>query len=128
MSTIHTRVVAISACYVVIFLAGFWLAHVGRPFGGFPLNLHKFTSLATVVLFVLLVVHANRAAHLSGFEWIASAIAGLTLLAAIVSGGVVTAQDPAPAAWLTAHRIAPYVAAFSTAATLVLFWIRGRLG
>jgi hypothetical protein len=56
MSTTHARIVEICALLLTVFISGFWLARTGRPLHGLPMNLHKFASLAAVVLLVMLVV------------------------------------------------------------------------
>ncbi len=90
------------------------------------MNLHKFASLAALVLLVMLLVHANRMASPGGLVWAVCAIAGVSLLAAVVSGGVVAAQDPTPVAGMAVHRIVTFVAAISNGAAMWLLWTRGR--
>lgn len=127
MSTSQVRIVEVIALLLVVLVSGFWLAKTGRPFHGLPMNLHKFASLAAMVLVVMLVVHESHVAHLRGFEWVVCIVAAVSLLTAVVSGGVVAAQDPAPAAGLAMHRIAQDVALVSNSAAMWLVWVRYRV-
>lgn len=124
MSTTQVRILEICALLLIVFISGFWLARTGRPFRGLPMNLHKFGALVALVLLVMLVVHANRGAHPGESDWIVCGISGVTVLAAIVSGGVVAAQDPVPAAAMATHRIASAVAAILSGAAMWLLWNR----
>jgi len=121
MGMAQTSVLVLSFFFLLTFVSGFWLSLSPKPFNALAMTLHKLGSLAAFAFLVYLAVHIHRTVHFSGLDWAVCAAAGLSFLAAIVSGGVVTAVQPAPAASIAAHRIAPFSAVITTAAAFCLF-------
>jgi hypothetical protein len=123
MGAIQARALGVILSLLVVFLSGFWLSHAGKPFSGPAGFIHKFISLAAVILLISLI-HAHHAARLSGVEWAVCVLTVVLFIAAIASGGVVMAGVSAPAA-LMAHRVAPYLVFL---ATVTAIWLlrRGR--
>jgi hypothetical protein len=106
--------------YLAIFVTGFWLSRKGRPFSVALLTAHKLVSLAAVVLLGFVVYRVTWEAALRAVDWIAVAVTGLFTLGTIATGGLLSAGEPKSAAVLWAHRITPFLAVLSTAATLYL--------
>jgi hypothetical protein len=124
MGPAQISVLVVSLFYLFIFASGFWLSLSPKPFNGLAMTMHKLGSLAVLAFQIYLIVHIHRVTHFSGLEWAVCAAVGLSFLASIVSGGVVTAVQPVPAASILAHRIAPFAAVITTAAAFCLFILR----
>ena len=114
------RIARIALSFVIVFASGIWLTRSGKPYSGVLVNIHKLISLAGVVLLALVIRQASRAGRLSPTEVAVIAVTGLLLLGAIVTGGLVSTDNPMPQAVLIAHRVAPFLAALGTAAALYL--------
>jgi hypothetical protein len=124
MGAIQARALGVIFSLLIIFLSGFWLSYAGKPFGGAAGFIHKFISLAAVILLINLAVHAHHAARLSGVERTVCVLAVLLFVAAIASGGVVMAGASMRSA-IVAHRVVPYLVFL---ATVTAIWLlrRGR--
>jgi hypothetical protein len=120
------RILGATLFFLIVFLTGVWLGQSGRPFNELLMSVHKLISFAAVVFLFLVFLHLYRDGGFSRMEWVACMAAGVSFLAAFVSGGVVTAQERAPTAFLAVHWIAPFVALLSTAAAFALFLLQGR--
>jgi heme A synthase len=95
---------------LAIFISGFWLSGVGKPYDSLVINVHKLIALAAVVIFVVILVRAGRAARLRANEITAAVVAGLFFLGLFVTGGLTSALTPAPAIIRQLHHILPYAA------------------
>jgi predicted cobalt transporter CbtA len=126
MGAAQTRILAVSLFFLFVFVSGFGLSFLPKPFNGMLMSVHKLTSLALTGYLVYVVVQFHRSGNFSGLEWAIWAIAGFSFLVAIVSGGMIAAAPTAPTAQTAAHRIAPLTAVIATAAAFCLFLLRGR--
>ena len=114
------RIAGIALSFLIVFVSGVWLTRSGKPYSGILLTIHKLISLAGVVLLALVFRQGSRAGRLSPTEVAAIAVTGLLLVATIVTGALVSTDKPMPQAVLMAHRIAPFLGAIATAATLYI--------
>ena len=124
MSTHFVRVTLAALFFVLIFASGVWVKSTGMPYSAVALNIHKFISLAAAVFLGITVYQVNRAAGLSGIEWTAIVLAGIFLIASIVSGGL-TSIDTMPRFVLRIHQVSLALGAVFSAATLFLI-VRGK--
>lgn len=106
--------------FLGIFVSGFWLSRLGKPFNTILLTVHKLASLAAVVLLAFMVYRVTWDAALGAIDWIAVAVTGLFFLGTMATGGLLSVDKPMPAVVLTLHRIAPFLTVLSTTATLYL--------
>jgi len=114
----HWRVIGAMLLFIFIFLSGFRLSRSGKPYNPILLNAHKLVSLAVAVFLAIAVARSSQAASLGATEL---AIIALVLFAiTMISGGLLSTTRPMPAAIRTVHRLAPYLAALSTALALYL--------
>jgi len=124
MTTGQLQVTGAGVFSLLIFLSGFWLSRLNKPYNGIIFNIHKLIALAAVVLFVITVYQTNQVASLSPVELAASVATGLLLIGLFASGALVSIDKPMPAIVLKLHHISPYLAVLATAATL--FFLLGR--
>ena len=120
MSPIQLKVVYTGLFFLFICLSGIWLSHSGRPLNVVINTIHKLISLAAMVFLAITLYQMNQAAKLSAIEVIAAAVTGLFFIGAIITGGLLSASKPMPAAVLALHRIIPFLTVASTGVTLYL--------
>jgi len=107
----------------ITFLSGFWLSRAGKPYNGIALTIHKLISLAAAVLLAVIIHQVNQATALHTIEWIASTVTGLLFLGTVITGGLLSANNPMPRVIQRLHQITPYLTVLSTAVTLYLLLI-----
>ncbi len=124
MGIILPRLLGIGALFLFIFLTGLWLGQAGKPYSVVVLTIHKLVTLAAIGLLAVTVYETNQAVKLSPTELTLAAVTGLLFLATIMGGGLLSIERSMPAVVSTVHRIAPFLTAFSAAATL--YFLIGR--
>lgn len=119
MNTITTRMIAIGALYLLMILTGIWLTKKGKPYSPLAVNLHKFITLAMLVLAVIQVISLNKTNGISGLVWVAVIIAAILFLMEMVSGGIISASKEEKVTVVKSHKIVPV---FLTLALFFLFY------
>jgi hypothetical protein len=120
METMQSKVIGAGLFYLFIFLSGFWLSHLGKPYPTIVFSIHKLIGVATAIFLVITVYRIHQAAPLSPVEITAGVVTVLFFAGTIVAGGLLSIDKSMPAAVLTMHQIAPFLTMLSTAATLYL--------
>ena len=129
MSTDQLRVVGTGSFFLLIFLSGFWLSRSGKPYSSIIFNIHKFVGLATGVFLIMTVYKTHQLAPLSPVGITAVVITVLIFVGTVAAGGLVSVDaagglesvnQPIRAAMSMTHKLLPYLAVLSTAATLYL--------
>jgi hypothetical protein len=124
VSATALRLAVLALAGVTVFGSGLWLTRSGWPFSTLIVTIHKLVALAAVVFVGALTFQAVRAAPLSLSEWAAVVTAGLACVAAIASGGVVSALQEPPPAVRWAHRVVSWLAGVSVAVSVHLLMTR----
>jgi hypothetical protein len=106
--------------YLAIFVSGFWLSRLGRPFNVLLLTVHKLVSLAAIVLLGFTVYRVTWDATLNALDWLVVVLSGLLFLGTIATGARLSTDKPARAVVLTLHQITPFLTVLSTAWALYL--------
>ena len=129
MHTIQSRVVVAGLFFLFIFLSGYWLSQLGKPYHTLVITLHKLIGLAAGVFLVLTVIRTHQAAPLSGLEIAAVVITALIFVGTVAAGGLLSIDaagglsgisQPVRQLIAVAHRLFPFLAVLSTAMTLYL--------
>jgi hypothetical protein len=120
MSRTRWRFLGAALFGLALFISGFWLSGVGKPYDQLVFNAHKLTALAAVVVFIVVLVRAGRTARLRGVAITASVVTGLFFIGLFVTGALTSALTPAPTIIRQLHHVLPYLAVLSTALTLLL--------
>ncbi len=113
----------VAAGIAALFATGYWLKKLGRPFKALPLTLHKLLGVGLFIYLAVTVVRINRAEPLSGLGWGLCLAAGALFLAALASGGWLSAAKGEARFAGTMHRVLPRLAVI---ATIVLFYLLVR--
>jgi hypothetical protein len=120
MNTMQSKVIGAGLLYVFIFLSGFWVSHLGKPYPTLVFSVHKLIGVGTAIFLVITVYRLHQAAPLSPVEIGAGVVTVLFFAGTIVAGGLLSIGKPMPAAISTMHQIMPFLTVISTAATLSL--------
>lgn len=110
----------IIALLVLVFVLGFVLQRRGRPHHVLLLTAHKLLALAALILMALTVIRINRATPLDTAALAAAGATAVFFVAAIVSGGLVSTDKPAPRIALLLHRVTPFVTVAGAVVTYIL--------
>jgi hypothetical protein len=114
------RAIVAGLFFLFIFLSGIWLSRTGRPLNVGISTVHKLIGLAAGIFLLVAVTQRYRVVPLGATEWIAIVVTGLCFLGVVVSGGLLSSEEPMPVAVLRVHQIVPVLTVLSTAATLYL--------
>ncbi len=120
----QTRVIGIGLLFLFIFISGFWLSRLGRPYSGLILTLHKLLSLAALILLVIIIYKVHQTTHLEALAVMMSLICGLFFVGTIVTGGLLSTGRSAAPLTLTLHQIAPFLTLLFAGVTLYLLLFR----
>jgi hypothetical protein len=107
------------ALLVLVFALGFVLQGRGRPHNILLLTAHKLIALAALILMAITVIRINRVTPLDTIALVATAATAVFFVAAIISGGLVSTDKPAPALAKALHWISPFVTVACAAATFI---------
>lgn len=125
MKSITIRLILVGILLVITFVTGYWLNKTGRPYGMALSTIHKLVALAAVVLATIAVLNLNKEVNPSSIVIVLAISSGLLFLLEIVTGGLLSMENPPPEAIETIHKVIPYVVVLSTAITFYLL-MRGR--
>lgn len=100
-------------CFIVIFLSGFRLHNLGKPYRTLLLTIHK---LVPVAMLVYLFLTIRLMAPLSILAWLAIFFSGFCFVVMVVTGGWVSAAKEAPKPVLVIHKVMPYVTILASSA------------
>jgi hypothetical protein len=120
MHTNQLRIVEAASSFAIIFVSGYWLSRVGKPYNVIVLTIHKLVSLAAVVFLIVAMIQAAQALALAATDLVAGVVAGLFFLALMATGGLLSGEKEMPAVVRRLHQIAPYLTVLSVAVTLYL--------
>ncbi len=108
------------ALLVLVFALGFVLQRRGRPHNVLLLTAHKLIALAALILMAITVIRINRATPLATAALVAAAATAVCFVVAIISGGLVSTDKPAPALARALHWVTPFVTIAGAAVTYFL--------
>jgi hypothetical protein len=124
MSTTWVIVTGVGLSFVLIFLSGIWLSHVGKPYSTGVFTIHKLVGLAVGVLLAVMVYQTHRATPLSLVEIAAIVLTVLLFMGTVVAGGLLSVDMEVPAFVQKLHLIIPVLTVLSTTGTLYLLLSR----
>jgi heme A synthase len=84
------------------------------------LTVHKLLALAALILMAITVIRINRATPLATAALVAAAATAVCFVVAIISGGLVSTDKPAPALARALHWVTPFVTIAGAAVTYFL--------
>lgn len=120
MKTIQSRITITSGLFLCILAFGFWLSLSGKPYDQVIFTIHKLVALGTVIYLARTVYKVHRAAPLSPAHWMLIALTALCVLAAFVTGVLLSLDKATPQIILRLHQVAPFLILLTTSGSLYL--------
>lgn len=114
------RAIAAGLLHLLVILTGIWLSRKGRPLNVGISTLHKLVGLAAGFLLLVTIYQRSGVVPLNKTEWIAVVVTGLCFLGTVISGALLTSDEPRSPALLRVHQIVPVLIVLSSGATLYL--------
>jgi predicted ferric reductase len=107
--TLQLKIIITGALFVLIFILGYWLHHLDKPYPTSWLTIHKLLSLA-VLIFLARTLMQNGALETTDTarSWLLISTGVLWVLA-ILSGGFLSMDREWPPLISTSHQILPYM-------------------
>ncbi|MEW5829651.1 MAG: hypothetical protein AB1846_12230 [Chloroflexota bacterium] len=122
MSPLLQKPLITAAFFIILFLTGFWTGRTGKPVNPIRMTVHKFIALGAAVFVGDAIFRLSPASAWTGTETGVVIASGVIAVTAIITGGLASLARPFPAA-TAIHKVTPYLALLSTAATLYLLGI-----
>lgn len=120
MNLLASKVIFPGVLFLFTIGSGFWLSHSGKPLNTVIFTIHKLIALATVVFTISLIYSLLKNIDPKAAVLTLMVVSSLLVISLFVTGALLSIGKPANTLVLTTHRIAPYLAAISTAATMYL--------
>jgi ABC-type transport system involved in multi-copper enzyme maturation permease subunit len=109
MSPLISRIIGFGLLFGLIFLTGYRMSRLGKPYNALLFNLHKFLALGAVAFLVVTVVNVQKIAPLYSLQVLTLILTGLCFIVTIVVGGLVSIEKPMPGFIPKLHRVMPYL-------------------
>jgi hypothetical protein len=119
MNALTSRIVWTGALFILVFLSGFWLYRSGRPINTVVLTVHKLIALGALILIGTTIYQINQVTALSATTWIVAAITGLLFITTIITGGLLSLEQPVTAVSIV-HKIGPFLTVVGVSVTMYL--------
>ena len=132
MNISFPTIIGTGLLFLLIFVSGYWLSKMGKPYSPFPFTIHKLIGLAAGIFLIVTIVQHNQAAPIDSLAVTIIAVTVLIFILTVAAGGLLSAADngnlsslsqPIRTAISIVHKIFPYLAVFSTVATLYLLMV-----
>jgi len=129
----NSKMIYTGIFFLFIFLSGFWVSRLGKPYNGLFFNIHKLIGLAVGIFLIRTVYLTHQVAPLSPIQWTAIAVTVLLFLFTVIAGGLlsVLAEGGLENMGQTmqrdielVHKISPYLIVVSTGVALYLLLFR----
>jgi hypothetical protein len=119
MKTRTSRMAAMGLFFVVVFLSGFGLSGLGKPYGTLIFTVHKLIAMAAVISLGVATVRSSRLAALSALARLSVGVTGGLFLVTIITGSLLSIGKVMPAIVGSLHQTTPYLTVLATAASLL---------
>ncbi len=116
----NERLLVVGLLFLFIFISGFVLGYLSKPYNVFLITIHKLIGLAAGVFLGMAVYQRHQVTPLGSGEIAAIVVTILLFVGTVAAGGLQSIERPMPAAVSWVHKLTPYLAVLSTGATLYL--------
>jgi hypothetical protein len=116
----YSKLINVAIFFILIFIFGYWLGRMGKPYSGLILTIHKVIGLAIGVYLASSVYRLYQADQLS-LVGVASVVTTVIFFIGLVAtGGLLSAGKTVPVIVSKMHRFFPYLAVASTGGMIYL--------
>lgn len=119
------KITGLGLLFILMIISGVWLTNTGKPYSPVLFNVHKFLSLAAVVLAGIQAYSLFRQADTGSLEMTLLILAAVLFLVLIITGGLLNEDFRAYNLLRIVHRITPVLA---IALTVVVFYLLLKKG
>jgi hypothetical protein len=121
MSTTLARIAGFGLLLLITLISGLWLSRTGRPFNVRISTIHKLVAVTAFAILVATTSNMNQDAGLGGLQLAIVALAALSFIGSIATGGILMAVNrPASMIVRQLHRYLPILTVLSSAGSLYL--------
>jgi hypothetical protein len=120
MSASQIKLLITALLIALIFVSGYWLSRMGKPYSGLLLTVHKLIALGAGIYLGITVHKINQTDPLSLAQWTALAAMVLFFLVTVVTGGLASVEKTFPAIVARTHHIGPYLTILSS---IIFFYL-----
>jgi hypothetical protein len=108
--------------FIAIFISGYFLSRIGKPYNMLVITLHKLIGLATGVFLVSSLLRFHQVEDLNTSAVIALVITGISFIVLVVSGSLLSAERQFPPIFSTLHKVFPYFTLLATGILLIVVY------
>ena len=101
-----TKIIILALLLILVLITGIWMSRLGKPYQTVLFNVHKFATLALIVLGILILRNTSSDEGLSSIQWVLAIGTGLFLLISMISGGTLSAKKETATFINLSHKIA----------------------
>lgn len=115
------RMLGSGMLFALTLISGLWLSGTGKPYQSLPFNVHKMAAVITVVILAIVAVGWYRLLDSRSLSMLTlTLVAGLLLLALVVTGSLLTLGIELGGLSLKIHQVLPLLALTASFASLYL--------
>ena len=118
---ITSRVVYFVIAIVLTLISGTLLSFLGRPLNSLVFTIHKLSAVAAIILIGLSARNLIKIGDVHMLYLFVTALAGLLLLALVISGALLSFERPVPQLPLRIHQLLPVLALAASILSIYLF-------
>ena len=120
MDTSLIRIIQACLFFLSMFLFGYWLQRMGKPYNGLIFNLHKLIGLALGVYLGWMVYQTHKVIPLSSIQIIVVVVTVLFFIVNVATGSLLSTNKPMPEAVSMVNKFFPYLTVVSTGVMIYL--------
>jgi hypothetical protein len=114
------KIVNTGIFFLFIFLSGFWLSRVGKPYNLALITVHKLIGLAVGIYLGTTIYRLHQTVPLGGAQIAAIAVTVLFFIVNLTTGSLLSAERAMPESVTFINRWFPYLTLVSTGFLLYL--------
>ena len=115
-----SKLVITGLFFLFIFLSGFWVNRMGKPYGMLLVTVHKLIGLALGVYLGWMVYQTHKVIPLNATQIIAVVVTMLFFAVNVATGSLLSTNKPMPEAVSIINKFFPYLTAISTGIMIYL--------
>jgi hypothetical protein len=122
MTGLGIRFLLAGAAFLFIFLSGYLLTRIGKPYNMLIITIHKLVGVALGVYLALALYRQHAAVGLSSLGLILIVVTVLFFILMVTTGSLLSAERSFPNRVTVLHRIFPYLTVIATAVLIFLIF------
>ena len=120
MNVIGSKLISVGAFFLFIFLSGFWVNRMGRPYGMLPVTIHKLIGLALGIYLGWTIYQTHKVIPLSSTQITTMVVTVLFFVVNVATGSLLSTNKPMPEVVSLINKWFPYLTVASTGLLIYL--------